>query len=68
MADKIYGMQTGHQTALRQKFVSGPRVHFMHIGLKIFGIYLTFCWRSDAISSMKSVLDMVAFENQLTLV
>ena len=39
------------------------RVHFMHLGPKIFGVYLTFCRRSGVISSIKSVLGMTAFEN-----
>ena len=40
-----------------------PRVHYMHLGSKIFGVYLTFCRRSGVISSIKSVLGMTAFEN-----
>ena len=41
-----------------------PRVHFMHLGPKIFfSVHLTFCRRSGVISSIKSVLGMTAFEN-----
>ena len=32
---------------LAQNFL--PRVHFMHLGPKIFGVDLTFCWRSGVI-------------------
>ena len=39
------------------------RVHFMHLGPKIFGVYPTFCRRSGVISSIKSVLGMTAFAN-----